>query len=118
MAASFDVSPWEAVAKGALAIDSWIDQGRAVVEIIGELDVYTTNVLREELLALTVPARYRVAVEMSGLDFIDSSGLGVLVGAAKRAAAGGGGLCLVGAQERVLMTLPQAQRISDSTYFG
>lgn len=85
-----------------LDVDAWLDEGRSVVELIGELDVYSAPRLREVLDRLPSDARRRVAVEMSRLDFLDSSGLGALVGAMKRAQALGGGLCLVGAQERVL----------------
>lgn len=88
-----------------LDADTWDDKGRTVVELSGELDLFTAPVLRDVLLGLTGNGRHFLAVEMSGLRFLDSSGLGVLVGATKRAAAGGGALCLVGAPERMLKTL-------------
>lgn len=87
-----------------LDVDTRLDEGRSVVELVGELDVYSAQRLREALDQLPPEGRRRVAIEMSRLDFLDSSGLGVLVGAMKRAQALGGGLCLVGAQERVLKT--------------
>ncbi|HZP53603.1 MAG TPA: STAS domain-containing protein [Actinocrinis sp.] len=88
-----------------LDAETWDDKGRTVVELSGELDLFTAPVLRDVLLGLTGDGRYFLAVEMSGLRFLDSSGLGVLVGATKRAVAGGGGLCLVGAPQRMLKTL-------------
>jgi len=88
-----------------LDAETWDDKGRTVVELSGELDLFTAPVLRDVLLGLTGDGRYCLAVEMSGLRFLDSSGLGVLVGATKRAVAGGGGLCLVGAPQRMLKTL-------------
>jgi len=88
-----------------LDADTWDDKGRTVVELGGELDLFTAPVLRDVLLGLTGDGKHFLAVEMSGLRFLDSSGLGVLVGATKRAVAGGGGLCLVGAPERMLKTL-------------
>lgn len=88
-----------------LDAETWDDKGRSVVELSGELDLFTAPVLRDVLLRLTDNGRHFLAIEMSGLRFLDSSGLGVLVGATKRAAAGGGGLCLVAAPERMLKTL-------------
>lgn len=88
-----------------LCADSWDDLGRTVVELTGELDLFTAPLLRDVLLGLSGDGKYFVAVEMSSLAFLDSSGLGVLIGAAKRANAGGGGLCLAGARDNVLKVL-------------
>ncbi|MBS2965718.1 anti-sigma factor antagonist [Actinocrinis puniceicyclus] len=88
-----------------LDAETWDDRGRTVVELGGELDLFTAPVLREVLLGLTSGGRHFLAVEVSGLRFLDSSGLGVLVGATKRAVAGGGGLCLVAAPARMIKTL-------------
>lgn len=88
-----------------LDAETWDDKGRTVVELRGELDLFTAPLLRDVLLGLTGDGKYFLAIELSGLRFLDSSGLGVLVGATKRAVAGGGALCLVGAPERMLKTL-------------
>jgi len=88
-----------------LGAESWDDRGRTVVELNGELDLFTAPLLRDVLLGLTSDGKYFLAVELSSLAFLDSSGLGVLIGAAKRANAGGGGLCLAGARENVLKVL-------------
>jgi anti-sigma B factor antagonist len=61
--------------------------------------------LKEVLLGLHDDGRHLIAVDMGAVEFMDSTGLGVLVGGVKRAAAEGGGLCIVGACERVLKTL-------------
>jgi anti-sigma B factor antagonist len=87
---------------GVLDVDTWLDGGRSVVELAGELDVYSVSRLRDAVAQLPREGKHRIAVEMSRLDFIDSSSLGVLVGATKQARALGGGVCLVGAQERIL----------------
>lgn len=88
-----------------LDVNAWVDAGRSVVELVGELDMYSAARLREVLDHLPKDAQRRVALEMSRLDFLDSSGLGVLIRAMKRAKMLGGGLCLVAVQERVLKTL-------------
>ena len=88
-----------------LDAETWDDKGRTVVELSGELDLFTAPVLRDVLLGLAGDGKHLLAIDMSGLRFLDSSGLGVLVGATKRAVAAGGALCLVGAPERMLKTL-------------
>lgn len=85
----------------ALDLDTWIDAGRAVLEISGELDLYSADTLRDELARLTAPAPPRIALVMTGVAFLDSSGIGVLVGAVKRAAAGHGGIALVGCNPQI-----------------
>lgn len=52
--------------------------------IRGEVDVSTSAALREELYGIVDSGARRVVVDCSEMDFIDSSGLGVLVGALKR----------------------------------
>ena len=88
-----------------LDVETWCDNGRAVVEVGGELDIFTAPVLRDALLRLSGDGRHLLAVELSGLKFMDSSGLGVLIGAAKRATGGGGALCVAGASDRVVKVL-------------
>ncbi|MFD4653218.1 STAS domain-containing protein [Streptomyces sp. NPDC058441] len=65
-----------------LRVSSHRHEGWTVVEVTGELDVATRNLLGdhlEEVMAAHTPAR--VVVDMSGLDFCDASGLSVLVAA-------------------------------------
>ena len=86
---------------GCLDVDSWIDERRVVVQIAGELDTANCQRLRDELLSYTQSGHHRFAVELSGLAFMDSAGIGVLVGASKRARAGNGRLCLVSPKQHI-----------------
>jgi anti-sigma B factor antagonist len=88
-----------------LDLQSWTDRGRLVVEVGGELDAFSSPQLREELLNSASGPSHRVAIEMSAVTFMDSSGVGVLVGAAQRARRAGGALALVGCGEHVLRVL-------------
>jgi anti-sigma B factor antagonist len=58
--------------------------GVPVLVARGEIDVYTSPEFRSELQALVATTAPSVVVDFSAVDFIDSSGLGVLVGALKR----------------------------------
>ena len=55
------------------------DQGNPWVSPQGELDVDTTSPLREAVLATLAPPPARVVLDLSGLTFIDASGIGVLL---------------------------------------
>lgn len=56
----------------------------------GEIDVATAPELRQNLIDAINGGATRVVVDMAGVTFIDSTGLGVLVGAMKRATSRGG----------------------------
>lgn len=63
-----------------LRLQHRIDDGVAVVEADGEIDVYTSGLLRDRLLALSDEGHCRLVVNLENVSFIDSTGLGVLVG--------------------------------------
>jgi anti-sigma B factor antagonist len=75
---------------------------RTIVEVGGEIDVYTAPKLREQLVELVNDGNFHLVVDMEGVDFLDSTGLGVLVGGLKRVRAHEGSLRLVCNQERIL----------------
>lgn len=73
-----------------------------VLEVGGEVDVYTAPRLRERLVELIDGGARSVIVDLGRVDFLDSTGLGVLVGALKRLRAAGGGFGLVCDKEPLL----------------
>lgn len=75
---------------------------RTVVDVTGEIDVYTAPVLREELASLIDTEHTDILVNLTGVRFMDSTGLGVLVGALKKVRTVGGDLQLVIDQEKIL----------------
>jgi anti-sigma B factor antagonist len=79
-----------------------IDKDRwTVVVVRGEIDVATAPRLREELISLVNEGRLRLVVDLDSVDFIDSTGLGVLVGALKRIRTHDGELVLVCTAPRI-----------------
>jgi anti-sigma B factor antagonist len=73
-----------------------------VLEVGGEVDLYTAPELRERLTALVEGGNRRIVVDLGRVEFLDSTGLGVLVGALRRLRGVDGELALVCAQERLL----------------
>jgi anti-sigma B factor antagonist len=55
-----------------------------VVAVTGEVDLYTAAEFKEALLVVIDKGAHEVIVDFSGTTFIDSTTLGVLVGAIKR----------------------------------
>ena len=73
-----------------------------VLEIGGEIDVYTAPRLRERLIEMVNSGEKNVIVDLGRVEFLDSTGLGVLVGAHRRLRARDGSLNLVCPHERLL----------------
>jgi anti-sigma B factor antagonist len=82
--------------------DYTTDDGLTVISVEGEIDVYTAPKLREKLIDLVNKGKFHLLVDMEKVEFLDSTGLGVLVGGLKRVRAHDGSLELVCTQERIL----------------
>ena len=85
-----------------LGLDVDEHEGVTVLAVHGEVDVYTAPRLREKLVELVAQGRYRIVVDLEGVEFLDSTGLGVLVGGLKRLRSHDGDLALVCTQHRIL----------------
>ncbi len=84
----------------ALSVGVRRERGYTVVTAAGEIDVATVTRLRQRLFDLAASGRPLVA-DLDQVSFIDSAGLGALVGTATRAAAYGGSLSVVCAQPKI-----------------
>jgi len=73
-----------------------------VVAVGGEIDVYSAPKLREKLISLVESGSYHLIIDMEQVEFLDSTGLGVLVGGLKRVRAHDGWIDLVCTQGRIL----------------
>jgi len=61
-----------------------VGDGTFVVALSGEVDLYTAPELKTELLRLVAEEPRRIIVDMTDATFVDSTTLGVLLGAVKR----------------------------------
>lgn len=76
-------------------------QGVAVVVPSGDLDMGATDQVRQVLTELIEKGQLRLVMDLAGVAYIDSSGLGALVAAMKQAKAAGGNLKLCALQDDV-----------------
>jgi anti-sigma B factor antagonist len=88
---------------GALTITVRHERGVVVAAVTGDIDISTVTRLREDLFKLADSGRTLI-VDLNRVTFIDSAGLGALVGAARRADEHGGSLHAVCAR-------PQTRRL-------
>ena len=84
-----------------LGLDVQERDGFAVLAVSGEVDVATVPRLREQLHGLVAQGSNQIIVNLDAVDFLDSTGLGVLVGALKRVRSNDGDLYLVCTQPRI-----------------
>jgi anti-sigma B factor antagonist len=76
-----------------------------VVEAKGEVDLYTAPRLKERVAELASSGHPRLAVNLAGVEFMDSTGIGVLISGLKRCREAGGDLALVAPREPVRKVL-------------
>lgn len=72
------------------------DSGVTVIEFEGDVDVTVAPDLRDLLAGLVETAGARVLLDLNGVAFIDSSGVGILVTAHRKAAEAGAFFALGG----------------------
>jgi anti-sigma B factor antagonist len=85
-----------------LSVSTRETAGLIVVDVAGEIDVYTSPKLRERLVSLVSDGAHRLVIDLQDVEFIDSTGLGVLVGVLKRVRARDGSMSLVCSRDGLL----------------
>ena len=93
---------------GRLLVEVREEGASAVVTPAGELDHHTADLLREPIEEFLDRGFARLVVDCSQLEFCDSTGLNVLLGARLKAEAAGGGVHLAG-------MLPVVSRVFEIT---
>ncbi len=88
-----------------------------IVELSGRFDAVSAEQVKQDLHQLIEKGNARLVLNLAGLEFIDSAGLGVLVSCLRRAAAEGGDLRVaeVPAFCRSIFELTRLTRVFDVT---
>jgi anti-sigma B factor antagonist len=73
-----------------------------IVAVTGEVDVYSAPALKDNITGLLESGDSTLIVDLSGVAFLDSTGLGALVEARAATSEAGGALPLVCSSERIL----------------
>lgn len=74
----------------------------AVLQITGEVDVYTAPQLRERVVELIGSGFIHLIADLRDVEFLDSTGIGALVGSLRRVRVHDGSLMLVTDSPRIL----------------
>jgi anti-sigma B factor antagonist len=82
--------------------DEQIDADTHVIELGGEIDLYTAPEFKERMVQVIEDGKKQVIVDLSKATFIDSTTLGVLVGGVKRLRPAGGTLALVCSDQNIV----------------
>jgi anti-anti-sigma factor len=79
-----DTAPARLVQSGRITIQVHTEDDLYLISLIGELDLSTTRVLDAEIVRAEESSAGRIVLDLSGVEFIDSSGLELLVCAKRR----------------------------------
>ncbi|MBC7231192.1 MAG: STAS domain-containing protein [Actinobacteria bacterium] len=90
--------------RGGTVLDVAVESvgGRSLIALSGEVDVYSAYKLRDTIKDLVEEGHYHIVVDLEKVAFLDSTGLGVLVGGLKRVRNHGGELGIICSQEKIL----------------
>lgn len=84
--------------------DNPVRDGRRLIAVHGELDLFTAPELRRCINEAVAAGARELVVDLSDTAFLDSTALGVLLGALKRVRSCGGELVIVDSADNVLST--------------
>jgi anti-sigma B factor antagonist len=88
-----------------LSIHVHVVDGRQVFELIGSLDIATSPTVRAALASASEQSDHKLIVDLTKVDFLDSTGLGALIGGQRRAKEFDGEVRLVAKEGQILRLL-------------
>ena len=80
------------------------EAGHHVIAARGEIDLFTAPELKQVLSDAIEGGERRIAIDLSEVSFLDSTALGVLIGAVKRLRSRGGALAIVNTDSSIAKT--------------
>lgn len=81
-----------------------LDGVRHVVAVRGEIDLFTAPELKQKLTDSIEGGKTRIVVDLTDTTFLDSTALGVLIGAVKRLRTRDGALVIVNSDQNIAKT--------------
>lgn len=78
-----------------------VDGKASMIELEGEVDVYTAPQLKQQIINMLDSGTYNVIVNLSAVEYLDSTALGVLIGGLKRLRERNGTLDLICPNPRI-----------------
>ena len=90
------------MAQQKIDIDITESSGYRVLKPTGDLDVYTVGSLRDAIASILEEDKPSVVVDLDSVPFMDSSGLGALMGGVRRLREAGGDLAIACTREQHL----------------
>ncbi len=85
-------------------IEQGSEAGHYVIAVRGEIDLFTAPELKKVLTDAIEGGELRLVIDLSEVSFLDSTALGVLIGAVKRLRSRGGALALVNTDASIAKT--------------
>lgn len=78
-----------------------LDSGVPVIKLEGEVDVYTAPQLKQQMIALLEAGTKQIIIDLTRVEYFDSTALGVLIGGLKRMRERDGNLSLICPNPRI-----------------
>lgn len=91
----------QADSSGPVEVTTRTEQGFTIVTVKGEVDLYSSPRMREALMTSASRKKPQVIVDLSGVTYMDSSGIATLVEALKLTRKQSGRLVIAGLSDRV-----------------
>lgn len=79
--------------------------GVCVIKVTGDIDMYSAAEFRQAIKEALDPVAKDLIVDLTGVEYMDSSGFGALLGATRITKARGGQIVLVGCNEAITRML-------------
>jgi len=83
-------------------IDTYnLENGVPVIKLEGEVDVYTVPQLKQQMISLLESGTKQIVIDLTKVEYFDSTALGVLIGGLKRMRERDGNLSLICPNPRI-----------------
>lgn len=86
---------------GELMLDEVYSENFTKVSVRGEIDIYNARHFKEKLYNIVEKSERDIIVDLGELNYIDSTGLGIFVGALKKARLNGRNICIENTKDNI-----------------